>query len=92
MLSKKEYTNGQKVYQLDGFRLTYFYKNGTLKAQGNFINELMEGEWRFYRETGQLWQIGNFKDGKKNGAWVRYDKNNEQEYSEVFENDKTVKG
>ncbi len=67
MLNKKHYSNGQKVYELTEDTLTYFYKNGDLKATGPFINEFMEGEWRFYRESGQLWQVGNFETGDMNG-------------------------
>ncbi|WP_084110408.1 hypothetical protein [Desulfosporosinus lacus] len=51
----------------------------------------MAGEWKFYRETGQLWQIGSFENGKKNGSWVRYDKNKQLEYEEEFVNDKKIK-
>ena len=51
----------------------------------------MEGEWIFYRETGQLWQIANFENGKKHGRWIRYNKNDEIEYQETFENNKIVK-
>ena len=51
----------------------------------------MEGEWIFYRETGQLWQVGNFKRGKIDGPWVRYDKKNNVEYKEYFENGVIVK-
>jgi antitoxin component YwqK of YwqJK toxin-antitoxin module len=91
MLSKKSYVNGQKVYELDGDTLTFFYKTGKLKAKGPFINEQMEGEWLFYRETGQLWQIGNFKNSKKHGLWVRYDKNDQVEYQEAFAEDKVAK-
>ncbi|WP_306351171.1 toxin-antitoxin system YwqK family antitoxin [Flavobacterium sp. '19STA2R22 D10 B1'] len=91
MLDKKVYANGQVVYEKIGEQLTYFYKNGTLKAVGPFIENLMEGEWKFYRETGQLWQIGNFKTGKKNGSWIRYDRNDTIEYQETFELDKIIK-
>jgi antitoxin component YwqK of YwqJK toxin-antitoxin module len=91
MLDKKNYTNGQKVQELKDNRLTYFFKNGKVKAEGFFENNLMEDEWIFYRETGQLWQIGNYKRGKKNGSWVRYDKNNNVEYKEHFENGVIVK-
>ncbi|GAB6155380.1 hypothetical protein JCM17380_41310 [Desulfosporosinus burensis] len=66
--------------QLTLCSLTYFFKNGKVKAEGTFENELMIGEWKFYRETGQLWQVGNFENGKKNGIWIRYDKNNQLEY------------
>lgn len=74
MLKNKEYKNGQKTYELVGNRMTYYFKNGKVKAEGIYENNLMEGEWKFYRETGQLWQVGNFTNGKKNGTWIRYDK------------------
>ncbi|MDI5898664.1 hypothetical protein [Flavobacterium yafengii] len=51
----------------------------------------MEGEWLFYRDTGQLWQIGNFKNSKKNGSFIRYDRNDQVEYQETFENDTIIK-
>ena len=86
MLGKKEYSNGQRVYELKDEVLTYFYKNGRLKAQGPYINGKMEGRWIFYRETGQLWQEAGFKEGKKHGRWLRYDRNNKAEYDETFNN------
>ena len=91
MLSKKSYSNGQKVYDLKGNRLTFYYKNGKIKAEGIFENNMMEGEWKFYRETEQLWQIGNFTNNMKNGSWIRYDRNNQAEYNEAFINNKIVK-
>lgn len=91
MLKNEHYANGQKTYELVGNKLTYFFKNGKIKAEGIFANDQMEGEWKFYRESGQLWQIGNFLHNKKNGPWIRYDKNDEVEYMENFENDKLVK-
>lgn len=80
MLDKKNYANGQPVYELADNKLTYYFKNGKVKAFGPFINNLMEREWIFYRETGQLWQVANFAGSKKDGSWVRYDKNNKIEY------------
>ncbi|HEY4650582.1 MAG TPA: hypothetical protein VIG72_04165 [Pontibacter sp.] len=44
MLEKKFYTNGQPVHELKGSKLTYYYKNGKVKATGTFENGLMEGE------------------------------------------------
>lgn len=71
--------------------LTYFFKNGGLKARGLFENEKMQAEWKFYLETGQLWQVGNFKNNLKHGPWVRSDKNDVIEYNKVFEDGKIVK-
>lgn len=51
----------------------------------------MEGEWKFYRESGQLWQIGNVKNGQKHGSWIRYDKKDRLEYDETFADGKIVK-
>ena len=85
------YKNGQKIKELIGNKLTWYFKNGKIKAEGIVENNLMEGEWKFYRETGQLWQVGNFKEGKKNGAFIRYDKNDELEYQESFLDGKIVK-
>jgi hypothetical protein len=54
MLDKKNYSNGQKAYELIRGKLTCFFKNETVKAEGLFIKKQMEDEWTFYRETGQL--------------------------------------
>ncbi len=86
-----EYVNGQKTYEFVGNKLIYYYKNGNIKAEGISENGLMQGEWIFYRETGQLWQVGNFLDEKKNGTWLRYDKNGKLEYSENFVDNKIIK-
>ncbi len=91
MLEKKHYKNGQPVYEIAGEKLTHYYKNGKIKAQGLFINNLMEGEWIFYRESGQLWQIANFKNNNKHGIWIRYDKYDKIEYQEKFENNKIIR-
>ena len=91
MHNKKEYVNGQKAFELEEDKKTYFFKNGKIKAEGPFVKNLMEGEWKFYRETGQLWQVGNFEKGLKNGLWRRYDKNDQLEYQEEFKNNKIIK-
>jgi len=91
MLKNKEYANGQKTYELIGNKMTYFFKNGKIKAEGILDNNQMQGEWRFYRETGQLWQVGNFINDNKDGTWMRYDKNGRLEYSETFKDNIVVK-
>jgi antitoxin component YwqK of YwqJK toxin-antitoxin module len=91
MINKKAYSNGQKAQELNRNKLTFFFKNGNVKAEGLLINKKMEGEWKFYRETGQLWQVGNFKNDMKNGTWLRYDKNNKLDYKEIFSDNKIVK-
>ncbi|NKF07294.1 hypothetical protein J1C67_11930 [Clostridium gasigenes] len=91
MLEKKKYANGQEVYTYDENKLTYYYKNGKIKAEGPFENNQMEGKWIFYRESGQLWQIGNFQNSKKHGRWIRFNKENQEEYNEEFMAGKLIK-
>lgn len=91
MLEKKKYANGQITHELKGNSLTFFFKDGKIKAEGKYINGFMERGWMFYRGTGQLWQIGSFKKGMKHGSWIRYNKNNKIEYSETFAENKLVK-
>jgi len=57
MFDKTHYTNGQKVFEFTGNKLTFFFKTGIVKAEGIFEDGQMEGEWKFYRENGKLWQI-----------------------------------
>jgi antitoxin component YwqK of YwqJK toxin-antitoxin module len=90
-MKDNKYANGQTISEQKGTQLTYFYKNGTLKAQGTFKNNLMEDQWIFYRETGELWQIGHFKNGQKHGNFIRYDRNDKLEYDENFDEGKIVK-
>ena len=90
-LGKDTYVNGQKIYELKENRLTFFFKDGKLKADGPIEIGMMQGEWIFYRATGQLWEIGHFKNDIKEGSWIRYDKNDKIEYNETFQNGKICK-
>lgn len=49
-----------------------YYRNGMIKAQGKFRNNLRDGKWSFYYESGNLEQEGNYDLGKENGAWRWY--------------------
>lgn len=90
-LGNDTYVNGQKSYILEGNKLTFFFKDGKVRAEGPFENGMMQGEWTFYRATGQLWEIGHFMNDKKDGRFIRYDKENKVEYDEVFQAGKIVK-
>lgn len=91
MLDKKTYANGQKVYELNGDTLTYYFIDGTVKSKGTYNDEQMEGKWVFYRKTGELWQVGQFKGGQKHGRWIRYSRDGEIEYDEEFRAGKQIK-
>lgn len=53
------------------------YPNGAVYAEGNFDNNTVSGEWKYYYYyTGQLYRVGAFnKSGMKNGKWKTFDKN-----------------
>jgi antitoxin component YwqK of YwqJK toxin-antitoxin module len=51
----------------------------------------MEGEWLFNRESGKLWQIGNFLNGEKHGLRIRYNDEGRIGYKAEFANNKLVK-
>lgn len=74
-----------------GDTVTYYHRNGEVKARGDAIDEKMEGEWSFYREDGQLWQVGNFRNNEKHGRWIRYDHEGEVEDDEEYEGGHLVK-
>jgi len=87
----KTYANGQPVCALTDTTLTFFYKTGQMKAQGPFVEGMMERTWEFYRYDGALWEIGNFKNELKHGRWTRYDREGVVEYDEEFHEGKQVK-
>ena len=90
-MKSKKYKNGQLVKEEKDGILTYFFEDGEIKAQGPFENNMMEGEWKFYKKGIGLWQVGNFKNNQKHGRIVRYNEKGEVEYDETFEEGKLVK-
>jgi antitoxin component YwqK of YwqJK toxin-antitoxin module len=92
MRGKPCYANGQPAFRQDGDILTYFFRTGLKKAEGASVNGVMQGEWRFWRETGELWQVGHFHDGAKHGPWVCYGRDGGVEKTGTFDNGKAVKG
>lgn len=92
MQGKTHYANGQRVFRQEGDVRTYYFKTGLKKAEGPSVEGVMQGEWRFWRETGELWQIGHFRDGAKHGPWVRLARDGSVEKHEAFAEGKAVKG
>lgn len=88
---KNTFANGQKAYELKDNILTFYLRDGKIKAFGPYENGMMQGKWTFYRATGQLWEIGHFKNDIKHGSWIRYNRNDEVEYDVVFQDGKIIK-
>lgn len=92
MRGRTHYANGHPVFRHEGETLTYFFKTGLKKAEGRSVEGVMQGEWRFWRETGELWQVGHFRDGLKHGPWQRLARNGTEEKRETFAEGRPVKG
>lgn len=94
MLNKKLYANGQPTHKIENGILTYYFKSGKTKAFGGYIEEQMQGEWIFFKESqgdgDQLWQVGHFLDNEKHGNWRRVDKDGVAEYEEDFAHGKKL--
>ena len=50
-----------------------FYGNGVLKASGKIKNDVMHGDWKWFRKDGVIMRSGSFKSGKQVGVWITYD-------------------
>lgn len=86
MKASGTYNNGQVVSEQMGGTLTYYHKDGKIKAQGKCIDGSFEGKWKFYKKEGFLWQVGHFKSNKKHGQWIRYKADGNTEKEQMFDN------
>jgi len=49
-----------------------YYENGNKQSEGMFVNDQLQGEWKFYWENGRRQAEGMFENGKKQGEWKFY--------------------
>ncbi|MES2588653.1 MAG: hypothetical protein V4622_06710 [Bacteroidota bacterium] len=50
-----------------------YYDDGTLQSEGNMLNGLPSGVWKYYTPNGQLNQVGEYVQGKRHGRWLKGD-------------------
>ncbi len=66
-----------------------FYRDGSLKAEGSYKDDLKIGQWRYYFMDGKIEQQGTYAAGKAHGVWEWYYANGEtlreEEYNLGFE-------
>jgi TonB family protein len=62
------YTNKKGTLR-EGF-FKYFFENGNVKSEGNYIKNEHNGNWKNYLENGTLDSEGEYVKGKKNGDWI----------------------
>jgi len=86
------YNNGQPVSTQNGDLLTWFFEDGTIKAQGRSVDGVMQGQWVFHKKEGYRWQVGDFDDaGEKHGTWTRYNFDGTIQSEQNFEHGRRVK-
>jgi antitoxin component YwqK of YwqJK toxin-antitoxin module len=51
---------------------TYFYPDGSKRAEGAFKNDLKVGVWKYYHTNGKIEQTGKYVQGQPEGAWTWY--------------------
>jgi antitoxin component YwqK of YwqJK toxin-antitoxin module len=53
-------------------RFYAYHRNGQLASEGQYLNGLEDGLWRYYHENGQLAAEGRYEDGFDVGEWKYY--------------------
>jgi antitoxin component YwqK of YwqJK toxin-antitoxin module len=49
------------------------HKDGSFKAKGTTINDVLTGYWEWFRKDGTKMRFGYFENGKQTGEWTTYD-------------------
>jgi antitoxin component YwqK of YwqJK toxin-antitoxin module len=61
-----------------------------LIAEGKFENDVEEGQWYFYFNSGYLKIIGAYKAGKENGLWGNFHENQSLKIEETWQDGKLM--
>jgi antitoxin component YwqK of YwqJK toxin-antitoxin module len=48
------------------------HNDGSLKAKGSAINDVLTGYWEWFRKDGTKMRSGYFENGKQTGEWTTY--------------------
>ena len=63
-----------------------FHENGVLHYSGEIKFDKKNGKWTYWNDDGKIKSEGNFKNGYKDGIWIRYFK--EEKIELLFRNGK----
>lgn len=50
----------------------FYYTNGQVRSEGNFLDNQRNGVWKYYYPDGKLEQSGTFRNGEEDGLWIWY--------------------
>ncbi len=63
----------------------YYYKNGSKKSEGEFINNLKAGEWKEWNDAGNLSAVNHFKNDKMAGRNISWHDNKKIKDSTILD-------
>jgi antitoxin component YwqK of YwqJK toxin-antitoxin module len=49
------------------------HKDGSIKARGHVVDDVLTGYWEWFRKDGSKMRSGYFEDGKQVAEWTTYD-------------------
>lgn len=61
----------QPTYLAEGnlVKATYYHEDGSIKTQGFFKDNKLNGEWVCFDKSGKKTQLAYYNEGKKVGKW-----------------------
>lgn len=68
----------------------YFFENGKIKSEGNYLKNKANGKWKNYLENGTLDSEGEYVDDRKSGEWIWYSEKGKICSKENYKKDKRV--
>lgn len=68
----------------------FFSENGTLVKTGEYTDDgLPDGPWTYTREDGKKYKVDQWKQGKKHGEWLVFDKTGQHVIQRIpYDNDR----
>ncbi len=99
----KDYFGKSKKIQMEGTyssldveiqqgKFYYYFENGNIQSEINYINGKKNGEAKYYYETGELLSIKNYLEGNLHGDLLSYFKNGNLKSETNYVNDKKIGG
>lgn len=61
------------------------YANGVKKLEGKIVDGKRHGIWKAYHENGNLWSVGKFRHGVREGISTVYYENGRKKMEGVYE-------
>jgi len=71
--------NNRLLFEVENFidgkeygRFVEYFKGGSKKREGYYINGLPNGKWSYYSTSSSLIKEENYLEGKKTGKWLKF--------------------